>query len=102
MTAWLGKAARSVVTIAFPASASAADAISPCSLEKAGRRFKSCAASLMTAAALRAARTATAKEGSLISWYCRPQNGEQPLPAAADGSSQLDPDHHAGVLVLEV
>src|SRR2546429_2950435 len=90
MTAWSGNAARSVVTIAFPASASAVEAISPCSLEKPGRRFKSCAASLTTAAALRAARTATARDGSLTLAIVGDGAASNHHPSVDAESAQLD------------
>src|SRR5215472_4691378 len=87
-----GKADEIVVAIASSASLSAAFTISRCPPEDAGRRFRSCAASAMTAAALRAARTATASDGSFIS----------DVPRAAWRLAHLHPEHHAAVLVLEV
>jgi hypothetical protein len=65
-TACSGNAARIVATIAFSASVSAAAAMSACSFACAGSRFKSRAASMTTDPARRAARTATARTGSLI------------------------------------
>jgi hypothetical protein len=65
--AWSGNAAEIVAMIACSASASAPDTMSPCSLENVGSRLRSREASTITDAARRAARTATARTGSLTS-----------------------------------
>ena len=64
-TACSGNAAAMVAAIALSASVSADDTMSPCSLENVGSRRRSRDASMMTLAARRAARTATASTGSL-------------------------------------
>ena len=61
-----GTVSSHAATIAALASAPADAAISPCSFENVGRRFRSRAASTITDAARRAARTATASTGSPI------------------------------------
>ena len=56
------------IVVAASASESAAATMSPCSLENVGSRRKSRDASMMTLAARRAARTATARIGSEVAF----------------------------------
>src|SRR5438105_212763 len=84
-----GNAAEIVATIALSASESAAATMSPCSLENVGSRRKSRDASMMTLAARRAARTATARIGSEVVFM-------------APESRDLHAKHHAAVFMLEI